>query len=204
MGERNLASRGGSWQRLFTTNVTAANAAFVSGGLAAKVFTAPYLGAANLGIITLSDHLPTAAEPSFASGEETPNSIIFRFFGEDGSNDSFSARIWGIAEGIGTVGSTKTKSYEATLLAQLLITLGNITGIASTLIEPTTSFEADTIAVTYGATGDVVVQSSANDLKGSWARIDHLAFPILAVEFDDSVNSGTAAAACNALYRFLW
>jgi len=203
MGERNLATRGSAWRRLFATNVTAADAVFVTGGLAAKPFTTPFLAAANLGIISL-DQIPTAEKPSFAAGEEHANSIQFRFFGEDGSNDSFSARIWGITEGKGLVGTTAIHSYEATLLAELLITLGSRTGVANTLIEATTSFEADTIAVTYGATGDVVVLSPANDLKSAWARVDHTGYPIIAVEFDDAVNSGTAAAACNALYRFLW
>ncbi len=199
----NLASKGGPWKRLFATNVLAADAAFVSGGLAAKAFASPFAAAANIGIISL-DNIPTSERPDFVSGGDTPNSIMFRFFGENASNDSFSARIWGITKGNSTVGSTKTQSWEATLLAQLLITLGNITGIAGTLIEPTTSFEADTIALTYGATQDIVLNSPANDLKGSFARIDHLAFPIIAVEFDDAVNTGTAADACNALYRFLW
>lgn len=199
----NLASKGGPWKRLFATNVPAADAAFVSGGLAAKAFATPFAAAANIGIISLED-IPTNERPDFVAGGDTPNSVMFRFFGEDGSNDSFSARIWGITKGNGTVGTTKTQSWEATLLAQLLITLGNITGVAGTLIEPTTSFEADTVTLTYGATQDITILSPANDLKGGFARIDHLAFPVLAVEFDESVNSGTAAVACNALYRFLW
>lgn len=203
MSERNLTSRGGPWKRLHATNVTAANAVFASGGLAPKAFATPFSAGVALGIIDLED-IPTAERPDFAAGSEQPNSIIFRFFGEDGNNDSFSARIWGITRGEGTVGTTATKSWEATLLTELLITLGAKTGVAGTLIEATTSFEADTIAATYGATSDLTIQSSANDLRSAWARLDHLAFPILGVEFDDSVNSGTAAAACNALYRFLW
>lgn len=203
MGERNLATRGSAWRRLFATNVLAADALFVTGGLAARPFTTPFVAAANIGIISL-DQIPTLARPSFAAGEEHPNSIQFRFFGENASNDSFSARIWGITEGKDLVGSTATHSYEATLLAELLITLGSRTGVLNTLIEPTTSFEADTIATTYGATGDVVLLSPANDLKSAWARVDHTGYPIVAVEFDDAVNSGTPADACNALYRFLW
>ena len=199
----NLASKGTAWRRLFSTNVAAADAAFVSGGIAGKANGSPFAAAANIGIISLND-IPTSERPDFAAGSEEPNSIMLRFFGEDGSNDSFSARVWGITRGKGVVGSTPTQSWEAVLLAQFLITLGNVTGVTGTLIEPTTSFEADTIALTYGAVQDIVINSPANDLRGAYARIDNLAFPILAVEFDESVNAGTAAAACNALYRVLW
>ena len=199
----NLATKGTAWRRLFATNVTAADAAFVSGGIAGKANGSPFAAAANIGIISLND-IPTSERPDFAAGSEEPNSIMLRFFGENASNDSFSARVWGVTRGKGVVGSTPTQSWEATMLAQLLITLGNITGVAGTLIEPTTSFEADTIALVYGAVQDIVINSPANDLRGAHCRIDHLAFPILAVEFDDAVNSGTAADACNALYRFFW
>lgn len=202
MNETPLASRGGPWRRLHDTNITAAQGVFATGGLAAKTLGSPYAFAVTLGLIPVTE-IPAGAVPSFAAGEATPNSIMFRFFGDDGNNKSFSARIWGITEGIGTVLTTKNQSWEATLLGQFLITFGNINGVTGTLID-SGSFEMDTIATTYGATSDIVLNSNAADIKGSFLRLDHLAFPLIGVELDDAVNAGTPATAMNALYRFLW
>lgn len=199
--EVNLASRGGPWKRLFDTNLPAATAAFTSGGLAARPGATPFVATAALAIIALND-IPVSEKPALATGESEPNSVAFRFFGNNANNCSFSARIYGITAGGGTVGTTKTQSWEATLLAELLVTFGNINGIAGTLI-PAADFEADTIAITSGNTNYIQLLNTT-DVKQAWAQIDHLAFPALAVELDDAVNSGTPATACNALYRFLW
>lgn len=202
MDQMNLSSKGSFWRRLFATNVAAAAAAFDSGGVVGKVAKSPFVADANFAIISL-DRIPTAEQPSFDPDGQQPNSIELRFFGENASNDSFSARIWGLTRGSSLVGSTATESWEATLLAELLITLGNIQGVDGTLIE-NASFEADTIVKTYGASEDIVICSPANDLRGAWARIDHRSFPMIGIEFDDAVNSGTPADACNCLYRWVW
>ncbi len=200
--ESPLASRGGPWKRLVATNVAAATAGFVSGGLVPKIKGSPFVASSTLFLIS-REEIPTSEKPTFAAGGITPNSIMFRPFGGNDNNDSFSMRVWGLTKGIGTVGTTATESWEATLLAQLLVTLGNLAGVAGTLIEAA-DLEADTISLVEGATQDVVINSPEGDLRQAWARIDHLAFPMLAVEFDESVNSGVAADDCNTLYRFLW
>jgi hypothetical protein len=185
-----LASRGGLWRRLFASNVAAASANFVSGGLAARIGTNPFTSGTNLAILDPGG--------GAASGRATPNSVLFRFFGTDASNETFSARIWGIEEGVSDVVSTATRSWQPTLLAELAITLGDLAGVAGTLIVAA-DFEADTIALTYGASQDIVLVTTT-DVRQAWARIDFLGFPILAVEFDD----GGSAASCNGLYRWVW
>lgn len=206
MAERNLATRCGPWKRLFDTNPLAAVCSFTSGGLAAKIGGSPFAGSLVnpvLAVITSAEDLPTTTDLTYSSGGETPNAIQFRFFGDDANNKSFSARVFGIEQGISTVGTTKTISWEATLLAQYLITFGNINGATGTMVDAG-SFEADTIVLTYGVTNDNAIQSNANDVHGAMVRLDHQGFPILAVEFDETVNSGSAATACNGLYRWLW
>ena len=195
MSSMTLASRGSAWRRLFATNVSAANAAFVSGGLAARLHTNPFTSGTNLAVLD--------PRGGGVAGAEMPNSLLLRFFGTDANNESFSARVWGIELGNSLVGSTQTKSWEPTLLAQLLVTFGNLAGVAGTQIAAA-DFEADTIALTYGASQDIVINSPANDLRNAWARIDMLGFPQIAIEMDDAVNSGAAAASCNGLFRFLW
>ena len=191
MSMTSLASRGSLWSRLFATNVAAASANFVSGGLVARAYANPFAAGTNLALINVRESQPP--------GAMTPNAMQFRFFGDNAQNLTFSARIWGIEEGVGTVSTTAMHSWEPTLLAQLLVTLGNVNGVASTLIEAA-SFEADTISLTYGASQDAVISSNAADLKQAWAAIDIHAFPLIAVELDD----GASATACNGLYRSLW
>lgn len=191
----NLSTVGGPWKRVAATNVAAADAVFVTGGLAAKAYGSPFAAAANLFLLDL--------KADAAPGGQSPSAVIFRPFGGNDSNDSFSMRVWGIEVGDSLVGSTRVKSWEVTLLAELLVTLGSRVGVASTLIEAA-DLEADTVAMTDGASQDVVICSPEGDLKNAWARIDTLGFSLLAVEFDDAVNSGTAADDCNSLYRWLW
>lgn len=201
MTDRASASRGGAWKRLFDSNVAAADAVF--GTIVGKKLASPFANAANFKLISLGAAIPSGVQAHQPTGDEQANSIIFRFFGTDANNESFSARVWGITRGTGTVVTTETRSWEVILLAEFLVTLGNLAGVAGTQIVAA-DFEADTIVRTYGATEDVAVSSPTNDVRGAWARLDHLAFPLLGVEFDDAVNSGAAAASCNALFRYLW
>lgn len=189
--EINLCTRGSMWKRLFATNLVAASANFVSGGLAAKPYLTPFAAGTNLALIDMRE--------GGAPGAAICNSIIFRFFGNNANNLTFSARIWGIEEGSDNVITVATKSWEVTLLAQFLATLGNVNGVAGTLIAAA-DFEADTIATTYGATNDITLNSNATDVKQAWARLDNLGFPQIGVELDD----GGSATSCNGLYRLLW
>lgn len=198
--EQPLASRGGNWKRLFATNVAAASADFVSGGLVERPITNvkanPFEVGTNLAIIDLVT-IPTSERPEFAAGAAVPNSIMFQLFGTDANNETFSGRFWGITQAQGLVGSTSVRSWKPTLLAEVLATLGAAQGVANTLVEAA-DFYADTYALTYGSSSDVVI-ANATDLRGAWFRLDHLAFPLIAVEFQE----GTAAT-CNGLWRPLW
>jgi hypothetical protein len=197
MSEKTLATRGGPWVRLFDTNVAAAAAAF--GTVVGKAKgSPPASNSTGLAIISPFSPLPVAGKLDFAAGEAMPNAVELRFFGRDAANETFLARVWGFTKGIGSPGGTATECWERVLLAQFTLTLGNIAGVAGTLIEAS-DFEVDTITLTYGASADVSISSPANDLPAK-VRIDHQGYPILGIELDDNVS----AAEVNALYRFLW
>lgn len=197
MSEKTLATRGGPWKRLFDTNVAAAAAAF--GTVAGKAKgSPPASNSTGLGIISPFSPLPVAGALDFAAGEAMPNAVELRFFGRNAQNLTFSARVWGYTKGIGSPGGTAVECWERVLLAQFLCTIGNIAGVASTLIEAS-DLEVDTISLTYGASADVSISSPANDLP-AYVRLDHQGYPILGIELDD----GASATEVNALYRFLW
>lgn len=194
----NLSSRGGLWRRLLADNVAAATSAF--GTVVGKVKQSPFVTSSTLTIISLNNP-PTSEKPFHADGEE-PNSVMFRFFGQNNQNLGFSARVWGLTKGMGYSSTTAIECWERVLLAQFLVTTGNISGVANTLIGAS-DFECDTIALTYGESSGIAISSPANDLP-AWARLDHLAFPYLGIEIDESVNPGSPTTTSNILYRFLW
>ncbi len=194
--EVHLSSLGSPWRRLFDTSIAQASGAFLtSGGLKGRAFTSlagnglPEDTAAGLKVIDLR----AEAGP----GGATPNAIMFKFFGTNTSNQTFNARVWGIERGFGTVGTTKTQSWETCLLAQFGGVLGANGDAAGSLIG--TDLVADTITLTYGASQDVVISSPANDLQ-AWARLDNLGFPVIGVELDDAGSAVTI----NGLYRLVW
>lgn len=195
--ERTLASRGGMWRRLFASNVAAASATFVSGGLVERLIGNPFAAGSNLAIINFCD-IPTSEKPGYASGHATPNSIMFQLFGTDDANETFSARIWGIERATGLVSTSQIETWKPTLLAEILATLSAAEGAAGLLVSANDHY-VDTYAITSGAAQDIVINSNT-DVRGSNFRIDNLAHQILAIEFDD----GSSAAECNGLFRPLW
>lgn len=187
-----LSSVRGPWRRLFDTNVAAATAAFVSGGLnGAKLAT---------GIVATPSMAVIDMRGGHGPGAPVCNAIMLRLFGRNTNNQTLSARIWGIEEGIGPVGATTTRTFEATLLAQLQATLSSTaTGLDGSSLLGTSDFEADTYSLISGALADVVF-ANTTDVRGAWVRIDNLGFPQIAVELDD----GGSATEINGIYGLVW
>ncbi len=122
-------------------------------------------------------------------GATTCNALLFRFWGTDTNNETFKVRIWGVAEWKDP--ASDVISYEWTLLAELLCTLGNIQGTAGCMIG-SSDFEVDTITLTYG-NDDVAISivSPANDVRGAYALVDTLGHGIVVVDGDR--NSSAAS-----------
>lgn len=189
-------SRGGQWRRVYATSVLAASAAFTSGGLncqsrGSRVLENLYTDSGDLKILDFRG--------DSGVGQSTANHILVKPFGTDTSNQTFSVRLWGIEEAEGPVATTGTHSWEATLLAEYLCTLGNVAGAAGGLVTASDLY-ADTITLTYGNATDNVVSSNGADLRSAWFRSDLLGHAIVAFEMDD----GGSAVAVNGLYRLLW
>jgi hypothetical protein len=170
-----LLTMSGMWEKLLSSNSTSA-----SFGTLKSTLTAP----SGDGVIDMLN----GASP----GAPVQNALLLRFFGAEASNEAFNARVWGWSQ------ERSTLSWEAALLAQFAVTLGNLAGTASCAIVAT-DFEADTIALTYGASVDVAVNSPANDVRGAYARVDCQGFSKVQIEFD--MNSSAASANC--LYKRL-
>lgn len=190
------SSRGSIWRRVLDTNIAAAAAAFVSGGLQGRPRTARIAGE---NIFTAGGGLAILdLRGDVGAGGMAPNNVMFKPFGTDANNESFSMRVWGIEAGQGPVGATSVSAWEATLMAEVLVTLGNVAGANDSLVVAS-DFYADTVGLTYGSGVDNIMSSNAADLRGAWFRCDTLGFQVFGVEFQE-----VTAATMNALYRPLW
>src|SRR5512139_3726977 len=155
-----LLTMSGMWEKLKSTNFT--SAAF---GTIKSTLTAP----SGDGVIDMLN--------GAAPGAPVQNALLFRFFGTDANNENFNARVWGWSQ------ERTTGSWEAVLLAQFAVTLGNIQGTTGCAITAD-DFEADTIVLTYGASADSAINSPANDVRGAYARVDYQGSSKVQVEFD--------------------
>lgn len=198
MHEVPLASKGGLWRRLFPSNIAAAAAAFVSGGIVPKVVdNSPdqnrFTTHATLALAAID-----VAERGVAPGASVPNAAQFILFGTTTSNQTLSARVWGIAKGQGPVITTNLQVWQPMLLCEIAATLGAAEGAAGALIGASNLY-ADTYAITQGATSDIAIVNGT-DIRGPNFRVDIQGFDQLIVELDD----GGSAVTVNGLYRFLW
>lgn len=195
MNDTSICSRGSPWRRVHASDVAAAGAAFTSGGLngqtrRARTLPNLYADSGDLKVIDLRGD----AGP----GGQVANHIMVKPFGGNTDDFTFNLRLWGIEEGIGPVGTTDTASWDATLLAEVAVTLCSAAGAAGSLVEAADLY-ADTLALTYGITADNLLFTGATNVRGAWFRSDLLGFQIVAFEFEE----GTATL-MNALYRLLW
>lgn len=190
-----LSTVGSPWKRLFDANLTQSTDGFVSGGLKSRPFASAFVpDTIPVGPLAVID-LRAECGP----GGPVPNFIMFRFFGTDTSNQTFSARLWGIARGQGRVGAAVIDCWMTQFIAEVLATLSaTASGGTSTLIAAA-DLEADTIALTNGASQDIVINNSPSDVNGASVSIDIRGFDQLAVELDAASSAVTA----NALYRFI-
>lgn len=193
----NLSSRGGAWRRILASNTTAS--AFVTDGLQGKPYgqiAYPWADATGMKVILVDPGIGGRTGPP---GAGLPNSLVMSFFGVGASDTTGNCRVWGLAEGLGLVGSTETHSVEAHMLCELALMISNNkVGVANTLIGAADVW-VDTITLTTGATQDNVIANSSSDVRGAWCRVDMLGFSALAIE----LNVGTATS-INGLYRYIW
>lgn len=197
--ETPLASKGGMWRRLFQTNIAAAAAAFTSGGLVAKVVdNTPTQNRFTNHATAAIAAIDTVGQIT-AAGSSTPNAVQVILFGTDTSNQTLSARVWGIAKGQDAVASSGVATvWQPFLLCEILATLSAVAGAAGHLI-PASNLYADTYEITQGAASDIAIVNGS-DVRGPNFRVDIQGFDQIVVELDD----GGSAATVNGIYRFLW
>jgi hypothetical protein len=121
---------------------------------------------------------------NLASNGRAPDYLHIQPFATAANDVTFSFRIWGWSKLNGS------EKWEPVLLGQYACVAGNIAEGG------TNTFLVDTITKTYGG-DDPDIISPANDLAGS--VMIHLRGHQL-IEFDFSINSGTATA-MNAYWR---
>lgn len=128
-------------------------------------------------------------------GSPVANWLLLRFFGAGSNDQTFDCRVWGWRLTLNAAGTPV--AYDPMLLAHLTLTLGNsLSGIVGGAILDT-DLEADTISLTSGtgATGDVIIVSPANDIRGAWVAIDMRGSLFPELDFDM-----TGATSGNALW----
>lgn len=153
--------------------------------------------------------VPTSTEPTGAGifdlyDEELgiakcgriPRWILLMPFGTDGSNDTFSFRLWGWTQvTCNTVNLTGDQNlWVPQLLAEIAVVLGNI---SFTLIA-TSHFMADTLTLSKGYTGPV--NSPANDTPGQ-IMVDLLGNR--KIEFDWDLAGAQEGVAMNCYWRMV-
>lgn len=133
-----------------------------------------------------------------SDGAKTCNALLFKFWMTNAQDLTLKVRLWGVSEWVNpTANDPKIVSYEFALLAELLVTSGNIQGTANCMIGAS-DFEADTIALTYGNDDvGVSIVSPGNDVRGACVLVDTLGFGLIAVEGD--LNSSSVS--WNAGYK---
>jgi hypothetical protein len=122
-----------------------------------------------------------------------PKRLLVIPFGGNSNDETFSMRVWGWSK---TIGAAGTALWIPQLLAELAVTLGNI---SATAIEAN-MLMSDTVVVTYGITDEktlgVSIMAPANDVPAA-AWIDLRGCEKIEFDFD---LTGTGDAA-NCFWR---
>ena len=174
----------------------------------AASFTAPVceidLSMTDAGTAAGRSVVPTGLQPG--GNGYVPNRLLLHPYGLGNNNDAFTMRVLGWRRVLPLGASEQRKFFVPVILADVLCTMGNFTGLAGFPVL-NTEFFCDTVAKSIeplktGNTtlldGLVVYYSPANDTPGC-VLIPLQGVEAFEVQFDQTTNTPTM----NALYNFI-
>lgn len=145
---------------------------------------------------SFASKIPTITEPTNGNGVFDiggDESLEFIPFGTDGDNDTFSMRVIGWREHRGAIGNDL---WIPSVLAEVTVVLGSVTGVAGTEVV-NTEFFADTIALASNG-GALTVKSQTAGNTVACGKVDITGYK--KVEFTFDLAGAQEGVSMNALF----